>query len=132
MILLHGTSTVVLDAILKRGIKEPVYLTQDERMAHYFAEDAASENGGKPIVLWIEVDEDQLRPDAVMYQEPLSIVWENLQLKSEDEWHRKIESNEIPWPGPTDWETSLEYALSVRHKGRVKPDQIRQVERIEE
>lgn len=71
MVLFHGTSSEHLPAIREHGLKEP-YLACTAEFARYYAEEAADEAGGRPVVLRVSVEHPHLlRYDGAAMDEPV-------------------------------------------------------------
>lgn len=144
--LLHGTSARNAAKILQEGLAAGdrrvsshrgstgfygSYLTDSSVVADYFAKEAVGIdvylNGveDRPVILEVTVSEDKLRADYVSYVEPLSF-YRNRWAKDEDDWHRKLTADRIPYPkSGRDWRTSLKVVRAVRHEGRIPPECIR-------
>lgn len=125
MKLKHGTSTRLADRALEFGLNNP-FLTDDDDVAQYFAEEAVEQEGGEPVILEVDVlDKSKLRPDFAMYQEPLYQIKREWKISSDEAWADALKADEIPFPKTKkDWKTSLDTVSSVVHKGKVHPDQI--------
>ena len=111
--LYHGTSSNKLQSIKESGFLDSPYLTSSLEQADYYAECVAEEDDSDMQILIVEIDTDHLRADRPSYDEPLSYIL-NEHGMSEEEWHEAIENDEIPYPAPNDWETSLQYVFSVK------------------
>lgn len=114
MILLHGTTTDLLDVIRAQGLTRP-YLTDDEDIALYYAEVAVEETGaGEPVILEVEVDETFLLPDVNAIDEPV--------LRDEDEVMEQFALVPDDWrEAPDAWRVSLDLVSSVRYSKNVHP-----------
>lgn len=111
--LYHGTSSEKVQSIQESGFLDCPYLTSSLEQAEYYAECVAEEDDSSMQILIVEVDTEHLRADRPSFNEPLSYIL-NEHNMSEEEWHEAIENDEIPYPAPDDWKTSLQYAFSVK------------------
>lgn len=71
MLLFHGTSDQHLDAIQEEGLEPGACLTDRLDIAEYYADEAAEETGGEPVVLHVEVNETHLHADVAAIEEPV-------------------------------------------------------------
>jgi len=134
---LHGTSTIYLPLIERHGLKEP-YLTDQEKMAAYFADTATiidpptrqiiedlglSTKGNKPIVLQVAVyDPKKLRVDKEMWGEPLDFIKREYDIERDQEWFEAIREGYIESPiNPFDWQTSIKVVHSIKYEGAIPP-----------
>jgi hypothetical protein len=120
--LYHGTSKVKIEEMLKNGTKK-IYLTSDSDQAEYYAECAAEDDDSESVIAIVEVNINMLKADLPSFDEPLTFILDFNDL-SEDEWHKAIESGDIPYPKINDWKTSLKYAQTALAVGDIKPSQI--------
>ncbi len=119
---------------MKSGLKDP-YLTKDSWVKKWFAQRSADEDGSRPVLLKVRVeDTSKLRPDIEMYEEPLSSIIRRYtdrdlaQVTAED-WNNMITQGVVPYPkNDRDWETSLKAVRSVWYSGRITPEDILDVE----
>jgi hypothetical protein len=138
MKLYHGTSSVALKMIMKRGIRprgkrrslwrehpsaiDRVYLTR--AYAVYFACHAAMEHKGDGVVLEVDVPEIRLVADEdalaqITITDPELKFLNNLDLTARTEWWKR---NGPGFPGL--WETSLRLLGNCAHMGIIFPKQI--------
>ena len=124
MQLLHGTTSSLWEKIQLKGLRNP-NLTTDKEVAGYFAKEAAEADGGMPIILKVKVSANQLWVDGPAYEEPLT-YYRNRWAASDEEWHQKIASGEIPYPvDARDWPTALRVTTCVLVKEIVPPSKIK-------
>jgi len=125
--LLHGTSSAALPGIRVSGLKSPC-LTDHQKSAEYYAQEAVEELGGEPVILAVVVDTAYLQADYHSFEEPLSFIY-NKYAGDEDTWFAMLEAgDEISWPKDRDdWQTSLKIVGSVRYDGNIHPDRIKSV-----
>ena len=133
LVLLHGTCTVHLPLIQQRGLEYP-YLTNNPQVAKYYAESAADEDGGSPIIIRVQISNtNELRADFPSFEEPLSFVYKKY-ANDEKEWYKALSSGKsISWPkDDADWQTSLRVVGSVIYNGTIEPGNIQLTEHIED
>jgi len=53
--LIHGTSSVYVDEILKNGLRMGTSLTRDEGIADYFGAEAVDDAGGEAVLGYVLV-----------------------------------------------------------------------------
>ena len=125
MILYHGTSSKRARTIMKDGLKSP-YLTRDEDMACYYAEEAADEVGGMPVILKVNIsdsDSAALMADFPSFEEPLSYTLKPLGL-SEEEFHKWLDKGKL-WPkNERDWKQSLKIVKTAWYDGTIPPKNV--------
>lgn len=131
--LFHGTSDTHLDDIMSKGLYDP-YLTSDYEKAGYYADEAAQEKGGDPIVLKVRVPSNsKLRVDFPELDEPVAV--DNLDdMKKNIQKAYKIYVQENPGAydkthnvinvSPNDYWVSLSTTKTVRYNGVVPPKNI--------
>ena len=110
MVLLHGTNSEFLPAIMAKGLKNP-YLTNEMELANYYA-DVTSGNG-VPIVLKVTIqDTSKLAPDRESLLEPVG--------------YGSIHSSDIedmisamPQEDILDWRKTLPVTRTVQYVGIV-------------
>jgi hypothetical protein len=116
LVLLHGTSSHKLPSILHDGLKAPVYLTDLDEMARYYADVAADADGGNPVVLRITIpDHTRLAVDHNAWAEPVIIG----DMPGEDEIWEMLSGME-----KVEWMDSLKILHSVTHNGPITPEWI--------
>lgn len=138
MILYHGTSTALLDEILKKGLianrydnwehtssskKGFIYLTST--YATYFAMVCVSNLGGDPVVIEVDVSKKCLYPDEDFFACALNNVTERVIGESSQEriirLAKETDINELK----DYWKGSLDTIGNVAHKGNIKPSRIK-------
>ena len=118
----HGTSAKNAKLLIKNGASK-LYLTLDDEQAQYYAEVASDEDGSKPTILIVEVEDNILYADLPSFNEPLSYVLEINNL-SEKDWFESIKSGEIIYPSVRDWKTSLKYTKTLLAMGKIESGSI--------
>lgn len=128
----HGTSSSNIDSIRKNGLQDP-FLTPCQRLAAYYAREAADSNGGSPEILHVLVpDLDKLRYDGAAMDEPVTACGDvdedtvqdswNQACKDHPEWISQI-SGCIVIPQEA-WVYSYQGAESVWYDGVIPPEKI--------
>ena len=116
--LLHGTSSVFLKRIHQSGLSVlPIYLTDNEDVAEYYAEEVVEQHGGEEIILKIAfgaLDPNAIEPDYPSIEEPLTYT---LGVTEEEVWEAWEASNRT-------WQDSLNIVDSVRYKKPITPNAI--------
>lgn len=75
--LYHGTTSLRLPSILAEGLTGRPYLTSEMGLAEYYAETAAEEEGGDPVVLEVTVFAPNLRYDRNAMDESVGSALDN-------------------------------------------------------
>jgi hypothetical protein len=137
LVLYHGTSDVRVEQIRCEGLRDP-FVTDDPALAGYYAEEAADETGGEPIVLSLHgLDRALLAVDLPALEEPVFVGRLGRQWK-ELARTRGTSPEELLWEaaggacaksGVNSWTelsgaASLELTGSAHYRGRVSPDRI--------
>lgn len=131
MILYAGTTESKARRAIELGLSREFPATVDPEQAAELARWKGEERREGGVVLELELDERDLRPDWEMYQAPVRPVLDAWGAADIDEWRRWIEEGRIPIPrGPTDWETSLDVVGWVTHIGIVWPEDVKIRERV--
>ncbi len=114
MKLYHGTSAGNARRILAGGALLKPFLTSCDEQAAYYAECAGEEARQSPVVIVLEIPDDLLAVDFNAYEEPLT-YFRKKWATSEEDWHEKIESGDIPYPEHAgDIHTALQVTGSLR------------------
>lgn len=123
--LLHGTSSKNLPSIKTEGLKNP-YLTDQEKMAVYFADTEAVDTGGSAVILQVAIfDPGNLRSDREMWAEPLDWIRREHDIERNQEWFEAIREGYIDSPeDDKDWQTSLRMVHAVKYEGTILPSHL--------
>ena len=118
MILFHGTSRSVMEALSDENPLKTPYLTDNPELAEYYAECAMEELEDEDwVILAVNLTDDELihlKADFHAFEEPISIT-RNDHASSDREWFEMIDEGEVRWPeSDDDYATSLEFTGSVR------------------
>ena len=116
--LLHGTSSVFLDRINQNGlVMLPIYLTDEEDIAEYYAEEVVEQHGGQQVILRIAfgaLNPAAIEPDYPSIEEPLTYT---LGVSEEEVWEEWEASNQT-------WQDSLNIVSSIRYRKPIPPEAI--------
>ncbi len=126
--MIHGTSSVYVDEILKNGLRVGTSLTRDEGIADYFGAEAVDDAGGEAVWVYVLVPTDILEVDFPMLEEPILGSAETLPFTNESDLHNHLTA--IGWPESDQWEVSLELGGGVVTNRPIRPDEIIRVEQI--
>lgn len=113
--LYHGTSSTHSSNILKNGLRDNSYLTNNLDIAEYYAECACDEEGmsyDEAVILKVSIDKTTLSVDFASFEEPLSIYRNNF-AKTDRDWHQMIEDGHIPYPNSNNLSCNVNTALQV-------------------
>ena len=127
MELLHGTTSNYEDHIKaaglggQHGFSPSVYATHDPALAHYYADTAADQEGGEPIIIKFKANPRNLRADYNSFEEPVVAEPYGAPYRSFDE--SKLRSS-------GDWKNSLRETGSVVHQGKIEPNKIVSIEKV--
>lgn len=119
----HGTTEAQARNIREKGFIKG-YLTDCSEQAEYYAQEAAYEALEKgvrtePVVLVIAVNSAYLYVDTPSIEEPLTMVLEKHNLRSEDDFFDALEQDPFGWPEtPDDWQRGLFLTGTVRFDGK--------------
>lgn len=109
----HGTTKTNIFGIMQNGLASG-YLTQCRDQARYYAEvacDVEKESSGKddePAILLIKVPVSHLKVDFPSIEEPLRLVREKHDIRSEEDFFEALDEDEYGWPeNESDWQRSL-------------------------
>lgn len=123
MHLYHGTSTAHLESIKKQGLgTHGVYLTHDPGLAEYYADTAADQDGGKPVIVTARSNPRNLLVDSNAFEDPVKATDFGAQ-------PRKFDSSKLR-DYDKDWKNSLRQAGSVYHRGIIPPENIIDIEKL--
>lgn len=113
--LMHGTSSKALEQMRADGaMKSPIFLSDHDETANYYAECASEEDDSDPVVIIIEVNSDLLVRDDPSFAEPLSFIKSLHGIKSDADWMAAFVSGDLSYPkGEYDFTTSLQVVRSV-------------------
>jgi len=137
MKLYHGTSSIYLDDILRKGLDNP-FLTDLEEKAEYYAQVTVEAVGGEEIVLEVYINNiSELRIDLAELNEPVVIsgmpswieVRDNIR-KAYNKYAKKHPERYQAKYGivnidPHDYSFSLNLVNSVRVEGYISPGDIK-------
>lgn len=119
--LLHGTSTDRLASIQEQGLNSP-FLTDDVEIAQYYAEEAAEDHSGMPVILRVLVrDLSKLRYDGAAMDEPVLRDEEEIQeaLNEVADDHPEWVKGDLIIVPKTAWQVSLVIVSSVLYEGQI-------------
>ena len=123
MHLYHGTSTSALSGITSSGLgRDGAYLTSDPGLADYYADTAADQEGGDPVVLTVRANPRNLRVDHNAFEDPVRASEFDAQPRSFDP--SKLRDAD------RDWKNSLRETGGVFHTGRITPENIVDVDHV--
>lgn len=122
MLLYHGTTATAAAKILTVGLVN-AHLSGDYDLACYYADCSAEESDGEPVVLEIEIaqDDEALLPDLIALTEPVSFAG-----LTSDELLERIAAHPEP-PAGMSWRDSLQLVSSVVYEGLLAPARLRRV-----
>lgn len=132
----HGTTTALLEKIRAEGLQTP-YLTHKPSLARYYAQVAAEEAGGFPVVLWVSAEDESLTYDAHAVDEPVGFDnWTSNQLAERVQamWDREAAKHpewlngDSIWIPASEWKLSMETVASCRYNGILPFNNIQQIE----
>ncbi|WP_063664363.1 hypothetical protein [Aliivibrio fischeri] len=113
--LYHGTSSTHSPNILKNGLRDNSYLTNNLSIAEYYAECACDEESmsyDEAVILEVNIDKKSLSVDFASFEEPLSIYRNNF-ARTDRDWHQMIEDGDIPYPKSSNLSVDVQIALQV-------------------
>lgn len=116
-VLTHVTGPSKLVAIRREGLRAPVYLCVDQRIAEYYAETVRDE---KDTPVFLEVDlgalqQGAIEPDYPGLEEPLTCALGVNESEIHAQWQR----------GAGGWKECLSLIGSCRYKMAIAPENIR-------
>jgi hypothetical protein len=134
--LYHGTSSEKVDLILNEGLKSP-YLTNHLGLARYYASESVYECGGKPVLLRVRVDKNNLRVDFHSLEEPVGFGGKTSDRIEEkvDRMYSRVEKVHPEWVKDDyidipehEYDISLKTVGACRYDGIILPTNIRILE----
>lgn len=122
--LYHGTTLAHAETIKAEGFRSG-YLTQSLDQAEYYAQETheeACEQGqaasSKATVLVIKVPVSHLEADLASIENPLTMIREKHDIRSEDDFFEALDEDEYGWPDSrADWQRGLFLTDSVFFNG---------------
>jgi hypothetical protein len=121
LVLMHGTSSASWAAIQRAGSLREPHLTDDEGLAAYYAQEAAENDGSRPMILRVSVPPSGLRYDGAAMDEPVQRDEEDVR-EALDQAGRKhpewVDGGYVTVP-ESEWRLSLKIVGSVWFDGEV-------------
>jgi len=121
LVLMHGTSSASWAAIQRAGSLREPHLTDDEGLAAYYAQEAAENDGSRPMILRVSVPPSGLRYDGAAMDEPVQRDEEDVR-EALDQAGRKhpewVDGGYVTVP-EGEWRLSLKIVGSVWFDGEV-------------
>lgn len=131
MKLFHGTNDHAWSTIEAEGcLRGPVYLSDDIRVAGYFANWHARKYKANSLILTLDVDVDSLQIDDVSLLDPIPLTIKRLGILDMPNYLNALALCEgdtwVSWLAKQhnlayqhEWEVSLRLANAVKHKGSI-------------
>lgn len=131
MKLFHGTNEQAWTTIeAEKSLRGPVYLSDDIRVAGYFADWHAQKGGANSLILTIEVDEELFELDDESLLDPIPLIVKRLGIRDMQKYLEDLALCEgatwVAWLAKQhdlvyqhEWQVSLRLANAVKYKGSI-------------